>query len=687
MRSGVGSMSTLRPLSFAALAGRAFRELDARGSIFDLPARKFVHGSASHDLTVTLGDRVASSPVGPAAGPHTQLAQNLLLSWLAGGRVMELKTVQTLDRLTIPRPCIDAREGALNCEWSQELTLDESFDEYVKAALLIAMVSAKGAAKVVAGFTDTVFDASVGYDLAGVQGERVGGFLRKLADVRPALAKLRAELPQALRPYADVEVPSALVGGVTVSTFHGCPPHEVEAIAVHLMEAHGLDCVVKLNPTLLGPETLRGILYDTLGYTHMRVPDAAFERDLSFADAVAMLTRLSARAATLGRRFGAKLTNTLVVENASGFLPAEASEVYLSGAPLHVLAVRLARDLRRALPALPLSFSGGVDAQNVADVVALGMSPTTVCTDWLKTGGYGRGARMFESLIARMDAVSAHTRDALIVRAYGEPEASLADAGITGEDAARALAALEEKSPQSVLGDALWSRWVHHATLRNTERYAAKAEADPRYRRDHREAPPKKVGSKLTLFDCLTCDKCVGVCPNDANFAFVVPHLEIPIVKASRVDGRWVTRREGTVHVGERHQIGNFADACNDCGNCDIACPEDGGPYLAKPRFHGSVEALREDPHGVGFVIRRAEGGYVAHARFERDRELTLTVNGTVARYESQGFSVRFDLGSIEETLEGDADGEVDLTRARIVHTLAAAVLSPREVNPVSTNA
>ena len=32
--------------------------------------------------------------------------QNIALSWLAGGRIIELKTVQINDHLEIPRPCI-----------------------------------------------------------------------------------------------------------------------------------------------------------------------------------------------------------------------------------------------------------------------------------------------------------------------------------------------------------------------------------------------------------------------------------------------------------------------------------------------------------------------------------------------------------------------------------------------------
>ncbi|GIS37006.1 MAG: hypothetical protein Ct9H90mP9_0360 [Pseudomonadota bacterium] len=44
----------------------------------------------------------------------------------------------------------------------------------------------------------------------------------------------------------------------------------------------------------------------------------------------------------------------------------------------------------------------------------------------------------------------------------------------------------------------------------------------------------------------------------------------------------------------KKHQIANFADFCNECGNCDIFCPEDGGPYVLKPRFFGSRESFRE---------------------------------------------------------------------------------------------
>ena len=77
------------------------------------------------------------TPIGPSAGPHTQLSQNIISAWLCGGRFIELKTVQIMDELVIPRPCIDMEDEGYNVEWSQELKLEESAQEYVNAWALI----------------------------------------------------------------------------------------------------------------------------------------------------------------------------------------------------------------------------------------------------------------------------------------------------------------------------------------------------------------------------------------------------------------------------------------------------------------------------------------------------------------------------------------------------------------------
>jgi putative selenate reductase len=111
-------MAELRPIPFHELVHRSLTEPARQGSLFDLRLRKVFRPRAGLDLSVEVHGHRAQTPVGPAAGPHAQLAQNILLSWLGGSRVIELKTVQIKDDLRIPRPCIDAGTVGYNVEWS-----------------------------------------------------------------------------------------------------------------------------------------------------------------------------------------------------------------------------------------------------------------------------------------------------------------------------------------------------------------------------------------------------------------------------------------------------------------------------------------------------------------------------------------------------------------------------------------
>jgi putative selenate reductase len=86
-------VAELVPAPFPHLLRRMLREAERERKVFDLPARRFWRGSDDLDLSVLVHGRRVPNPVGPAAGPHGQMAQNILLSWLAGGRFIELKTV------------------------------------------------------------------------------------------------------------------------------------------------------------------------------------------------------------------------------------------------------------------------------------------------------------------------------------------------------------------------------------------------------------------------------------------------------------------------------------------------------------------------------------------------------------------------------------------------------------------
>ena len=86
-----------------------------------------------------------------------------------------------------------------------------------------------------------------------------------------------------------------MVQGVTLSTMHGCPPHEIEAICRYMLEEKGLNTFVKLNPTLLGYARVREIL-DVCGFGYIGLKEESFDHDLKLTQALEMLERLMALA-------------------------------------------------------------------------------------------------------------------------------------------------------------------------------------------------------------------------------------------------------------------------------------------------------------------------------------------------------------------------------------------------------
>ncbi|MDH3746297.1 MAG: glutamate synthase [Acidobacteriota bacterium] len=700
-------MSDLIPYPLALLIEHMFAGLERDDAIFHLPAKKFVRGEGDLDLSVEFQGRRVSSPLGPAAGPQSQMAQNLVLSWLGGCRIMELKTVQIHDELHIPRPCIDVHKVGLNAEWSQELKLEESLDEYVKGAMLIEMLRS-GAAEssrdhldLAPGFDRMVYDMSVGYDLYGIRRHRVVAFIRNMLDAGKHVERFRAQIPDRLKHLRDLDYPTKLSDTVTLSTFHGCPPDEIQKILDFLMREIGIQTIAKFNPMLLGAERARGLLNDTLGYTDLHMPDSAFERDTTWEQAVEMVGGLAETANELGLGFGVKFSNTMIVENTRGFLAPGVDEVYLSGQPLHILAMHLVRRFRRTFgDRFPISFAAGIDRGNFADAAALGLVPITVSTDLLRKGGYGRLHSYYKELYRRMREVSATNLDDFIIRAYGNGEAALDGLGLDPEDPAlaRCRAALSEAAEagknvadlREAAGDELFEPWLSAAKILNTETYVERATADPRYSSDGMGASPKKIGRHLELFDCVTCDICVPVCPNDANFTLGSNQREIEVVQVESLDSDgdgaagdgWRWKRGKPLRLEQRHQIGNFVDFCNDCGNCDIFCPEDGGPYVMKPRFFGREETWRQSRHIDGFHLDT--GGVRMLGRFSK-REYSLEIRDGRCTFSGSDFRLEFDPAAPEETLRGEARSEVDLTYYNIMDYLRRAVLESPEVNWVAT--
>ncbi|MBC7258890.1 MAG: putative selenate reductase subunit YgfK [Chloroflexi bacterium] len=451
----------MRPQPFDVLLRWILRELEHNGSIFGIPRALFYRPKASAPYASEIFGHTLATPIGPGAGPHTQLAQNIVCAWLSGGRFIELKTVQIMDELKIDRPCIDMADEGYNVEWSQELKLEQSASEYVKAWALLHIL------RHALGFDDapfgTVFNMSVGYNLQGIQSAPMTRFMDRLADASEDLAEIRAVLEAQFPQFADVDIPSRLTDNVTLSTMHGCPPDEIERIARYLMEERGLHTMVKLNPTLLGKDTVMRILHDDLGYTEIDIPDRVFDHDLQYPRAVQLIRSLKETAQECGLVFGVKLSNTLAMANHKGYLPG--GEMYMSGRALYPITMTLFRKLAQEFNGdLHVSYSAGADALNLPTILSCGALPVTAVSDILKPGGYSRFVQYLENLEREMHA-----------RAAG----SLAD--------------------------------LAKDRMANLERAAAEARTHPRYKKAYHPYGLPKVESPLGLFDCITAP-CVEQC-------------------------------------------------------------------------------------------------------------------------------------------------------------------------------
>jgi putative selenate reductase len=219
--------------------------------------------------------------------------------------------------------------------------------------------------------------------------------------------------------------------------------------------------------------------------------------------------------------------------------------------------------------------------------------------------------------------------------------------------------------------------------LQHTEDLVARATNDARYRHSENTKEPRKIGSHLELFDCITCDKCVPVCPNDANFTLPLPPRAIEIRKLCRAKDAWQEVVEGTFEINEKHQIASFADFCNDCGNCDVFCPEDGGPYVVKPRFFGSLEDFQRFPHLDGFHIEGPQEAVVMHARLAGEAtRLERSQGGLV--WSGEGFELGRSVAGTLTVAGSTTRDELDLTLLAFMEALLDAALSPERINYVN---
>ncbi len=528
------------PISMEQLTDWVFTELEEKDSLFNVPRSAFFVPDAGHRFRLTKYGVELDTPFGVAAGPHTQMAQNIIVSWLVGARLIELKTIQTLDELEVNKPCIDIEDEGYNVEWSQELKVYESFDEYLRAWVLIHALHHKFGWH--GDRPGMVFNMSVGYNLEGMLKPNVQWYFDAMADASeylPAFIDIVARRYPAVR---DIDIPTRLSDTITLSTMHGCPPDEIEKISLYLLQERGLHTSVKCNPTLLGADRVRGVINESLEFSDVPVPDEAFGHDLEYVDAVPMFHNLRRVAAARNLTFGLKLTNTLEVNNWRTVFDKD-EMMYLSGRALHSVTTNLAARISEEFRGdLMLSFAGGADCFNVSDLLASGMRTVTVCSDLLKTGGYLRMLQYMENVDSAFDDVGAlDTADYICKSALGHLDefpamlryAALTDSGLDlsaahCEDLRQALGRVD---PQTHAGDlvrswaldagfdedraeAIFSLTAKTLARVNLRRYADQVRGDWRYRKHSFRMDRSKTPRRLDYFDCIEAP-CLDECPVD----------------------------------------------------------------------------------------------------------------------------------------------------------------------------
>jgi len=464
------------PISLKQLLQIIITEYKNYNSIFGIPEELFFIPADKNPFETEIFNQKIASPLGVAAGPHSQMAQNIIGAWLMGARYIELKTIQTLDELDVSKPCIDMQDEGYNCEWSQELKIKQSFNEYLNAWIVIHILHHKFGCK---EDINTIFNMSVGYNLEGIMKPNVQWFFEKMNNCKSELNEKINEIKIVYPQISTIEISSQISDNVTLSTMHGCPADEIESIASYLLSNKKLHTFVKLNPTLLGPEILRDILNNKLNF-RTNVPDIAFGHDLKYPDALNIIKALQAVAQKENLQFGLKLTNTLESVNNKDIFGDSVDMMYMSGRALHPISVDLANRLNKDLNGeIPFSFSAGADAFNVSNLIACGFKTITVSSDLLKPGGYMRLNQYFEEIQKSFAAVGVKNTD----------------------DYIKTFA----KSDDIKVG-----------ASHNLKDYAAKVLETDQYKRNYIVSPNIKTKRELGSFDCIAAP-CKDTCATNQD--------------------------------------------------------------------------------------------------------------------------------------------------------------------------
>jgi putative selenate reductase len=225
---------------------------------------------------------------------------------------------------------------------------------------------------------------------------------------------------------------------------------------------------------------------------------------------------------------------------------------------------------------------------------------------------------------------------------------------------------------------------VNSAGVINADRIVPLLVNNPRYHLDKNKNEPPKIDSHLVLFDCITCNKCIPVCPNAANFSIPVGKKNFEFVDYQFSNGKLIPSTHQHFVLEYEHQIANLADFCNDCGDCDTYCPEFGGPFIEKPRFFFNEESYSKNKNDNGFYFTDSSTlrGRIGKSEYE----LSYIENDDKFKLTNKNFQLFLDENDnlVDFKLLNDIDDgtKIEMKDYYIMKTLFLGIKNNKEIYP-----
>jgi len=562
-------MAELYPIPFRTLARRAYLEWHRDRQIYDMPETDFYWPDLRIDTGVDFHEHRVSSPLGISSGPHTQMAQGMILGWLGGARIFALKTVRSAAVDMTRQPGIYFDRGSLFLqEQPQELPLDLYLQECVKASMIMDLFRHARflGDKIPPSRYDTVFDLTIECMPSSLQDAQLVKFVRTLRDAHELVEQFRRELPRELSGYKDMLFRTRIADSATLNIPPFCPIDETIKMARFLMQELELNISLKLDPMLLGKSELESILADCAGRPDLKIHPSLGVDDSHWHGFMRLMEKIEPVKEHTQLSLGFKSCRGLLVENHRPEFPGEPA-VFVTGKALRPVALRLAAKVRETFGAqYPMGISAGVDADNFTETVTCGFVPVSVCTDILRPGGYSRLHVYLKNLETGMLESHSKTVREYIRKSSGAGDVDPGDAA--KKTLQRLCAQLKSTVPENVV-----------------------------------ETPPA-----------------IPSCPFGANF--LLPLLpadrECPVY---RIEGeRLILDHVDELIIEDIPQVGNFSDLCNECRLCPAWKADYLQPWIKYPAFYSSLDTF--------LLYKNRDGFYAEDTHSEGCRQIWGRIKG-----------------------------------------------------------